>query len=186
LKCDKITDIINAESDYNSPYVDTASVKIMGIISGVTRKQTKKGENMAFLNIEDVGGTIEVIVFPKLLAKYMNKINNGVAMLVGGRLSIREEENPKIILDYLETAEFAKENRTKKQGLFIRVKSNQSIEYAKCLEFINKNASAGETPLYFYFASTKQYFPCKKITTNDNLISELKKITGEQNIILQK
>ncbi len=186
LKCDKITDIINGENDYNSPYVDTASVKIMGIISGVTRKQTKKGESMAFLNIEDVGGTIEVIVFPKLLAKYMNKINNGVAMLVGGRLSIREEENPKIILDYLETAENAKENRTKKQGLFIRVESNQSVEYTKCLEIISKNASAGETPLYFYFASTKQYFPCKKIAVNDTLIGELKKNIGEQNIILQK
>ncbi len=186
LKCDKIIDIINAESDYNSPYVDTASVKIMGIISGITRKQTKKGESMAFLNIEDVGGTIEVIVFPKLLAKYMNKINNGVALLIGGRLSMREEENPKIILDYLETAEIAKENRTKKQGLFIRVESNQSPIYTKCLEIINKNSNAGEVPLYFYFASTKQYFPCKKITINDNLITELKEAAGEQNIILQK
>ncbi len=186
LKCDKIGNILNAEDDFNSPYIDTADVKIMGIISGVTRKQTKKGDSMAFLNIEDVGGTIEVIVFPKLLAKYMNKINNGVAVLVGGRLSMREEENPKIILDYLETAEIAKDNRTKKQGLFIRVENNQSQIYSKCLEIINNSVSVGETPLYFYFASTKQYFPCKKITIGDNLINELKEIAGEQNVILQK
>ncbi len=185
LKCDKIADIINAENDYNSLYVDSASVKIMGIINGVTRKQTKKGESMAFLNIEDVGGTIEVIVFPKLLAKYMNKINNGVALLVGGRLSVREEENPKIILDFLETAEIAKENRTKKQGLFIRVDSNQSPIFEKCIGIINTNTSTGETPLYFYFASTKQYFPCKKITINHNLIKDLKEIAGENNVILQ-
>lgn len=186
LKCDKIGNILNAEDDFNSPYIDAADVKIMGIISGVTRKQTKKGDSMAFLNIEDVGGTIEVIVFPKLLAKYMNKINNGVAVLVGGRLSMREEENPKIILDYLETAEIAKDNRTKKQGLFIRVENNQSQIYSKCLEIINNSVSVGETPLYFYFASTKQYFPCKKITIGDNLINELKEIAGEQNVILQK
>ena len=162
LKCDKIGNIINAESDFNSPYVDTASVKIMGIISSITRKQTKKGESMAFINIEDVGGTIEVIVFPKLLAKYMNKINNGVAVVVGGRLSMREEENPKIILDFLETADNAKDNRSKKHGLFIRVENNQSAIYQTCLDIINNKATVGEVPLYFYFASTKQYFPCKK------------------------
>ncbi len=186
LKCDKIGNIINAENDFSSPYVDTASVKIMGIISSITRKQTKKGESMAFMNIEDVGGTIEVIVFPKLLAKYMNKINNGVAVIVGGRLSMREEENPKIILDFLETADNAKDNRSKKHGLFIRVENNQSPIYQKCVEIINNNASAGDIPLYFYFASTKQYFPCKKITINDYLINELKEIAGEHNVIFQK
>ncbi len=186
LKCDKIGNILNAENDFNSPYVDTASVKIMGIISSITRKQTKKGENMAFINVEDVGGTIEVIVFPKLLSKYMNKINNGVAVVVGGRLSMREEENPKIILDFLETADIAKDNRSKKHGLFIRVENNQSPIYKTCLDMINKNASIGEIPLYFYFASTKQYFPCKKISIDDNLITELKEIAGEQNVIFQK
>lgn len=186
LKCDKIGNIINAESDFNSPYVDTASVKIMGIISSITRKQTKKGESMAFINIEDVGGTIEVIVFPKLLAKYMNKINNGVAVVVGGRLSMREEENPKIILDFLETADNAKDNRSKKHGLFIRVENNQSAIYQTCLDIINNKATIGEVPLYFYFASTKQYFPCKKIAINENLITELKGIAGEHNVIFQK
>jgi len=186
LKCDKIGNIINAESDFNSPYVDTASVKIMGIISSITRKQTKKGESMAFINIEDVGGTIEVIVFPKLLAKYMNKINNGVAVVVGGRLSMREEENPKIILDFLETADNAKDNRSKKHGLFIRVENNQSAIYQTCLDIINNKATVGEVPLYFYFASTKQYFPCKKIAINENLIAELKGIAGEHNVIFQK
>ena len=186
LKCDKIGNIINAESDFNSPYVDTASVKIMGIISSITRKQTKKGESMAFINIEDVGGTIEVIVFPKLLAKYMNKINNGVAVVVGGRLSMREEENPKIILDFLETADNAKDNRSKKHGLFIRVENNQSAIYQTCLDIINNKATIGEVPLYFYFASTKQYFPCKKIAISENLITELKGIAGEHNVIFQK
>ncbi len=186
LKCDKIGNIINAENDFNSPYIDTASVKIMGIISGVTRKQTKKGDSMAFLNIEDVSGTIEVIVFPKLLAKYMNKINSGVAVLIGGRLSMREEENPKIILDFLELADIAKDSRTKKNGLFIRVENQNSPIYNKCFETISKIGTAGETPLYFYFASSKQYLPCNKITVTDNLIEELKEIAGAQNVILQK
>lgn len=186
LKCDKILDIINAENDYNSPYIDTASVKIMGIISGVTRKQTKKGDSMAFINIEDVSGTIEVIVFPKLLAKYMNKINSGISVLIGGRLSVREEENPKIILDFLELADNAKDNRTKKNGLFIRVENKNSPIYTKCLETINRLGMAGEVPLYFYFSATKQYLPCNKITVTDNLIDELSAIAGTQNVILQK
>lgn len=186
LKCDKVVDILNAENDYNSPYADGASVKIMGIINGVTRKQTKKGEQMAFINVEDASGTIEVIVFPKLLLKYMNKINNGTAVFVGGRLSVREEENPKIILDYFETAEKVKENRTKKQGLFIRVENENSPIYSSCLDIINKYTSNGDVPLYFYFTSSKKYYPCKKIIVDDNLLDKIKEAAGIQNVILQK
>lgn len=186
LKCDKVVDILNAENDYNSPYADGASVKIMGIINGVTRKQTKKGEQMAFINVEDASGTIEVIVFPKLLLKYMNKINNGTAVFVGGRLSVREEENPKIILDYFETAEKVKENRTKKQGLFIRVENEDSPIYSSCLDIINKYTSNGDVPLYFYFTSSKKYYPCKKIIVDDNLLDKIKEAAGIQNVILQK
>lgn len=116
----------------------------------------------------------------------MNKINNGVAVIVGGRLAMREEENPKIVLDFLETAEQAKDNHSKRHGLFIRVENNLSPIYIKCVSTINSNAKAGDIPLYFYFASTKQYFPCKKITVTDSLIAELKEIAGENNVILQK
>ena len=185
LKCDKVADVLNAD-DYNSSYVDGASVKVLGIITGITKKQTKSGEYMAFLTLEDVVGSIEVVVFPKLLSKFANKILNGAAVMIGGRLSVREEENPKIILDYIESAEQIKVNTNKRVGLFIRFADNNSKEYSKCAEFLNKNSIDGETMVYYYFEDSKKYFPCKKISVNEYLIRDLKLIVGEKNVILQK
>lgn len=185
LKCDKVADILNVD-DYNSAYVDGASVKILGIITDITKKQTKSGEYMAFLTLEDVVGSIEVIVFPKLLSRFANKIINGATVMISGRLSMREEENPKIILDFIESAEQIKVNNSKRVGLFVRFTDNKSQEYIKCNELLNKNAIDGDTMLYYYFNDTKKYFPCKKINVNEYLIRDLKLIAGEENVILQK
>ncbi len=184
LKCDSIYDILNADNDYNSKYEDSVSVKIMGIISGVTKKQTKNGDTMAFITVEDVNGSIEVIVFPKLYAKYANLLYNGEVIFLGGRLSVKEEENPKIILDFADTAENAKSNQVKRKGLFIRVENETSYIYAQCNEIVT-TAKIGDVPLYFYFASSKKYFPSKKVSVDDALIYRLKEIAGEQNVILQ-
>ncbi len=184
LNCDIISDILNSENDFETKYTDSFSVKIMGIISNITRKQTKSGDTMAFLSVEDTHGTIEVIVFPKLFVKYSNMLYNGNVVFAGGRLSVKEEESPKIILDFADTAENIKTNRNKKIGLFIRVENDSSPIYIKCRDYIN-SAPVGDVPAYFYFASSKKYFPCKKITVDENLLYCLKDQAGEQNVILQ-
>lgn len=185
LKCDKVLDILSAD-DYNSIYVDGSSVKVFGIITGITKKQTKSGEYMAFLTVEDVVGSVEVVVFPKLLAKFINIISNGAIVMIGGRLSVREEENPKIILDYIESVEQIKANINKRLGLFLRFSNNSSQEYLKCSEYLNKYSTNGDTMLYFYFNDSKKYFPRKKINVNDDLIKKLKSLIGDENVILQK
>ena len=186
LRCDRIVDILNTENDFDSKYADSISVKVMGIVNGITKKQTKNGETMAFVNLEGVSGSIEIVVFPKLFAKYVNVFNNGAAVLIGGRISVREEENPKLILDFADTAENVKVNQTKKIGLFIRVESEASPEYKKCLDYIQTNANNGEIPLYFYFSTSKKYFPYKKISADKSIIDGLKEIVGDSHVVLQK
>ncbi len=185
LKCDKISDFIN-DDGYDSCYEDGTDVKVFGIVSAITKKQTKSGEFMAFLTLEDVGGSVEVIVFPKVLARCADKIMNGIAVMVGGRLSLKEEENPKIILDYIDTADNIKANNVKRQGLFLRFSSNASQEYKICTDYLKSNSVSGDTMVYFYFNDSKKYFPSKKISINDKLICDLKNIIGNNNVILQK
>lgn len=186
LKCDRIIDVLNAEIEQDSRYYDGASVKVMGIITDITKKQTKNGEYMAFISVEDILGKVEVIVFPKLFAKYNSKIGNGVVCLIGGRLSVKEDENPKIILDYFETADGVKVNTTKRVGLFLRFSNNSSSEYLKAVKYLKSNARAGDTMIYYYFEDTKKYFNGSKIIVDDKFISDLKSILGEKNVILQK
>ncbi len=185
LKCDSIAEITTDDTDVYSRYSDSASVKVMGIISSVTKKQTKNGDTMAFITLEDTDGSVEVIIFPKLYSKYANIIYNGNVLMLGGRLSVKEEERAKIILDFAESAEQVEANQVKKIGLFIRTVNENTEIYKKCNEIISLCPS-GEMPVYFYFSSSKKYFPCKKIGLNDFTVNNLKAIAGEKNVILQK
>ncbi len=185
LRCDKISEITSDEDEVSRKYSDTSSVKVMGIISTVTKKQTKNGDTMAFVNIEDTDGTVEVIIFPKLYSKYANIIYNGKALMIGGRLSVKEEERAKIILDFAESAESIESNQVKKIGLFIRIENETSRVYKNCSEILSK-VNQGDMPVYFYFSSSKKYFPYRKLNIDNATLNELRSIAGEKNVILQK
>jgi DNA polymerase-3 subunit alpha len=69
-----------------------------GIITRVQKILTKKGDQMAFIDLEDLTGTIEVIVFPNLFSKFTNLIVDGKIVLVTGKLSDKDGE-PKFLAD---------------------------------------------------------------------------------------
>jgi DNA polymerase III subunit alpha len=81
---------------------DGDKVIIGGIIAEVTKKFTKKNDMMAFIRLEDMYGGIEVIIFPKVLQSYKHLIEEDVVLKITGRVSIREEEQPKILCETLE------------------------------------------------------------------------------------
>lgn len=183
LHCRQICDLLEiTESDSN----EYQTVKIMGIVSHITKKQTKNGETMAFVTVEDMTGSIEVIIFPKLMPSYFKYIEVGKAVFVLGHISVREDEEPKIILDMAKSAAEVKSEREKRTGLFIRVSSNECDEYTKVSQAVGNARQNGDINLYFYFADTKKYFPVGKVKISENLIAELKVIAGEKNVILQQ
>lgn len=77
---------------------DGADVVIGGLISGITRKITKNNQMMAFLTIEDLIGTVEVIVFPRDYEKYRNIIAEDEKVFVAGRVSASEDAQGKLIV----------------------------------------------------------------------------------------
>jgi len=80
---------------------DRSKVKIAGIITGVTLKTTKKEERMAFFTVEDSGGVMECLAFPKVFTQYGEIIKADHAVFVEGNLSVREEESPKILVSVM-------------------------------------------------------------------------------------
>lgn len=60
---------------------------------------TKKGEMMSFVELEDLDGRFETIVFPKTLSTYRDMIREGEVLLISGRISAREDEEPKLLAD---------------------------------------------------------------------------------------
>jgi DNA polymerase-3 subunit alpha len=78
---------------------DNAHVVVGGLISNKTVKFTRTNKAMAFLEIEDLTGTVEVIVFPKDYEKYQHFLGMDEKIFVVGRADVEEEQNGKIICE---------------------------------------------------------------------------------------
>lgn len=78
-------------------FADKQVISIAGIVTKRVAKLTRKGDNMAFITLEDRYGEMEVIVFPKVLDACTPYLNYDCAIFVTGELSVREEEAPKLI-----------------------------------------------------------------------------------------
>ena len=76
---------------------DKQIVSIAGLVSKRVSKLTRKGDNMAFVTVEDRYAEMEVIVFPKVLESCAAYLSYDTAIFVTGELSVREEEAPKLL-----------------------------------------------------------------------------------------
>ena len=139
---------------------DNQQVKICGIISNRKNKITKSNSQMAFLRLEDLFGTIEVIVFPKVLQAYGSAMTEGSAVVIEGRVSIREDEEPKILCESLVSldgvtvsekpaAEKKPEIDTKRRTLFVRMGTMDDAVLKMATELLK--AHRGTTPVCFSF-----------------------------------
>ena len=193
LKCAQIGDIAAEESRYK----DNDRVLLLGLITSAKKKITKSDATMAFLNFEDMTGSIEVIVFPKTLIEKPTMFHEGNILLLHGRVSMREDEDTKVVCEAVEPcpssvpAEAVKtptqEKKKAARGLFLRFDTASSPQIKYCRKLLN--IFDGAVPLYYYFADTKEYKrnPIgQNIDVNDVLLRELRKILGESNVIFNE
>ena len=81
---------------------DGLRVTMGGMLTEVRQKATKAGNLMGFATLEDLTGTVEALVFPKVLERVSTDLIPDTAVVLAGRLSIREDEDPKLLLDTVE------------------------------------------------------------------------------------
>lgn len=91
--------LVEEELKDKTSFTDGHRVTLGGIITGVTRKITRSNAMMAFLTLEDLTGTVEVIVFPKSFDHLNPILKEDLVVVVKGRLQVREDENTKIIAE---------------------------------------------------------------------------------------
>jgi len=98
---------------------DGDNVKMIGLISKIKTKVTRNNEIMAFLTLEDLDGSLPVIVFAKTYALYRNVIFEDAIVLIEGRASIKEDDAPSVVAMKIKLAsqiEEEKENKNSNNG----------------------------------------------------------------------
>ena len=160
---------------------DNDRVILGGILTGVNQKVTRNNTIMAFLKLEDLTGTIEVIVFPKILDKVKSLCITDSLVIVKGRLSLKEDEPPKLICESIEPLE--KLNTSK---VYVRVDDIiQAKEFNKKLKDLLKDEYKGDIPIYICATKEKQKFRVPRdrwVSLESDAVNILKGTLGEENI----
>lgn len=99
---------------------DQANAVIGGLIADKNVKYTKNDKIMAFLNVEDLIGNVEVVVFPQVYERYSTLLVEDAKVFIRGRVSLEEDKDGKLICDQIISFEDAQAARAANQPLFPR------------------------------------------------------------------
>ena len=141
---------------------DEDKVIMGGILASVNLKITRNNTMMAFLTLEDLTGSMEVIVFPKTLDRVREIIKEDALVIIKGRISIKDDELPKIICESIEPLE-----RVNSSKIYIRVKDlNEGKALVSELKKMPEEYK-GDTPIYIFTSNdNKNYRGPREIWIN--------------------
>ena len=162
-------------------YKDGQNIKIIGIISKVKKKYTKNNKIMAFISLDDLYGTSEIIVFDSIFSKSFSLINEENIVLIEGRLSIREDEPTKIIASNIKTIEENQINSIEK--VLINITKLEEDKKSKLRDFI-KTYRLNNADIKISVIDDETEKPCGFIKIDNKNLIELENIVGKENIKL--
>ncbi|MGO1581496.1 MAG: DNA polymerase III subunit alpha [Peptoniphilaceae bacterium] len=131
-------------------------VKIAGLLKNKKTLITKNKKIMAFANLEDLYGQIELIIFPNLYERVVDKLVEGAVVIVEGHIQASEVEEAKIIVDSIRDIK-----EISKKKLYISTKSSKDKYLIDKLKRILGNYK-GNTPVIFYFEDLEKAFGIEK------------------------
>ena len=158
---------------------DNAREIIGGIISEVTVKVTKQNSVMAFVTIEDLYGTVEVLVFPKLYEKYRQIIAEDNKVFITGRVTSGGEENAKMICETITLF------GDKSSELWIRFENKEEYEekYPQLLENIKLSNGKDKIVIYLNQEKAKKILPAScNVNADQQFLQKMQALFGENNV----
>ncbi len=156
---------------------DGQKVEIAGIIAGKTTKATKSNDMMCFLTLEDLYGTVEVIVFPKTMQRCGRLLEQDQVIAVSGRASFREEEAGKVVADVIRP--LARQGGAGK--LYVRLPKGTCPFARDTFQSVLKKYP-GACPVYVRDDDAGKDFLLARdrwVRVNDDLMQDLSDLVGE-------
>ena len=173
------TDFLPPEEGELPKVHDGERATVGGMITTKTMKATKTNKMMAFITIEDLVGTVEVIVFPRDYEKIGKMLNVDDKVFVSGRISAEEDRASKMILESIRP--------------FSEPKKELWIQFADVEEFkrrepellstIMDSEGSDSVIIYVKKEKMKKVLPASRnIKITDELLGQLYQMFGEKNV----
>ena len=173
--------------------LDGNHVRIVCTVVKNRMMTTKSNTMMAFTSVEDLTGTMEVIVFPRVLDTFRDALKENAVVVIEGRLSVREDEPSKLMAESISPIEGYDPKRPQAnrpdlmrdaaQRLYVRLPSRSCPEYAKVINLLE--IFDGDMPVIFYLEDVKQKLAAPRrlyASGHPLLLQELKRLLGERNV----
>lgn len=172
-------------------YQDGQTVAVAGIVTKVKSKTTKNGSLMAYVTLEDDTGVMELLCFSRVLGQYGGCLTENTAVLVKGKISVRDEKDPQLMTDSavplsdVEDNAPAQEARPipkKPQTLYLKVPGIESREFRKLKPILHM--FPGNTKTVLVMADTRQKMGTTCLV-DEYLLAELSELLGQENVVVK-
>ena len=176
----------------DSRFQDDQIVSVAGIIQTVKTKTTRNNSIMAYVTLEDDTAAIEMLAFSSVLSQYGGYIKENGAVVVTGRLSLRDDKEPQIVINRVRPMSDYSEKPPKepeetkpvpRQGtLYLRLPGEEGKLYPKVKAILNMFPGESRAVLFFEDTRARRGTAC---TLADSMLTELKNVLGEGNVVLK-
>ena len=161
-------------------FKDGQNVKYAGIITSVKKKYTKTNKIMAFVTVEDLFGQAEIIVFENAYLSSQKSLIEENIVLVDGRLSIRENEETKIIAKQI--TDFG----VKKHKVLIFDITDLEEETKAKLRGAIKYFSGEKNNISVQIKMDNEFKPCGAIFVTDEILKVFEEILGKERVEIKE
>ena len=159
-------------------FTDGQEVRIAGIITSVKKKYTKNNKIMAFISIEDLYGSAEIIVFEPTYLKAQDVLVEENVVLISGRLSIREDDETKIVANRIENF-----GASKPKMLTLNITNTTEEQKAKLRGAI-KFFGGEQNNISVVIKIGDDLKSCGAIYLNEEILKVFEEIVGKENCII--
>lgn len=166
----------NQENDDNEEIIeDNKMVKIAGIITAVKKKYTKNNKIMAFVTIEDLYGSLEMVVFDSAYSRFSNLLYDENLILVNARVSVRSDQDLSIVVNSVAELENEKD-----KYIDIEVYKLSDSQKALLRKWIVENRkNDGDVEVFVLNGENREHLSCGKVFINNNSFNKFKEIVDE-------
>ena len=191
------TRVVNIDElmDEDSRFKDDQIVSVAGVVQSLKMKTTRNNSMMAYVTLEDDTASIEMLAFSKVIEQYGSYLYENSPVVITGRLSIRDEKEPQIVInrarpiqDFANNVimqredELIRENRTHQGTLYLRLPGEEDPRYPKVKAILNM--FPGESQVVLFFADTKQRRGTRCVLM-DSMLEELQNVLGDGNVVMK-
>ena len=190
-----------AAEDGPRSFADGQYITVAGVVAGARTRPTKNNSLMSYITLEDDTGAIEVIAFQRVLDQSSMFIKDNAALIVRGRISVRDEKEPQLMADTIRPIEEADsmkaaaarpdgapkpaphgDDPAAQQKLWVKLPAADDPRI-KRIELI-LTMFPGQQQMVIYCAREKRKLTARCII-HDSLVAELKEMLGEENVVVK-